>query len=81
MFQELGLSSVDYVIIQFPPLPIGEDFPLDKAKNVWKAVEEIVKEGATPVVGTADLDKTQLESLYSWAEVTAALVFTTTHPF
>ena len=32
-------------------------------------VEEVARKGVAPVVGTADLDKDQLEHLHSWAQV------------
>ena len=61
--------TCDILIIQFPPPVPGEEFPLDKMKDVWKVVEEVARKGVAPVVGTADLDKDQLEHLHSWAQV------------
>ena len=34
-----------------------------------QVVEEVAQRGVAPVVGTADLDKDQLEHLHSWAQV------------
>ena len=34
-----------------------------------QVVQEVARKGVAPVVGTADLDKNQLEHLHSWAQV------------
>ena len=36
VYEGLGLRTCDILIIQFPPPVAGEDFPLDKMKDVWK---------------------------------------------
>jgi glutamate--cysteine ligase regulatory subunit len=69
MFDEFGLKSVDYIIIQFPPPVVGGEIPLDKVKHVWKTVEDVVRAGSAPVAGTADLNKGQLEALHTWADI------------
>ncbi|KAI5095109.1 glutamate--cysteine ligase regulatory subunit, partial [Silurus meridionalis] len=65
----LGVSQLDSVIIAPPPLPEGETVTLDHLQPLWSELEKIVQSQKAASIGTSDLDKTQLEELYNWAQV------------
>ncbi|XP_027022236.1 glutamate--cysteine ligase regulatory subunit [Tachysurus fulvidraco] len=65
----LGVSQLDSVIIAPPPLPEGETLTLAHLQPLWAELEKIVQSQKAASIGTSDLDKTQLEELYNWAQV------------
>lgn len=65
----LGVSQLDSVIIAPPPLPEGETLTLAHMQPLWAELEKIVQSQKAASIGTSDLDKTQLEELYNWAQV------------
>jgi glutamate--cysteine ligase regulatory subunit len=66
--EELGVQHVDSIVVAFPPSPTDED-TMTAMKDVWKSVEQLVRDGVTKSVGVADLMRPQLEELYHWASV------------
>ncbi|KAM9475823.1 glutamate--cysteine ligase regulatory subunit isoform 2-T2 [Clarias gariepinus] len=65
----LGMSQLDSVIIAPPPLPESEALTLVHLQPLWTELEQIVQSQKAASIGTSDLDKTQLEELYNWAQV------------
>lgn len=65
----LGVSQLDSVIIAPPPLPEGETLTLAHLQPLWVELEKAVQSQKAASIGTSDLDKTQLEELYNWAQV------------
>lgn len=65
----LGVSQLDSVIIAPPSLPEGETLTLAHLQPLWAQLEKIVQSQKAASIGTSDLDKTQLEELYNWAQV------------
>lgn len=65
----LGVSQLDSVIIAPPPLLEGETLTLAHLQPLWAELEKIVQSQKAASIGTSDLDKTQLEELYNWAQV------------
>lgn len=65
---ELGLSTVDTVILSFPPCT-DHEFNLDKIKPVWQALEDAAYKNKMKYVGTADLTKDRLKCLFEWSSV------------
>jgi len=39
--------------------------------DVWQEVERSIMNGVILKAGVSDMDKTELEALYNWAQVTA----------
>jgi glutamate--cysteine ligase regulatory subunit len=66
--EELGLQEVDSVTVAFPPPPHSTE-TMPAMKEVWKSVEQLVRDGVTGTVGVADLMRPQLEELHSWASI------------
>ena len=64
---EIGVTSVDTLILSFPQCP--EEELLSKLKPVWTRVEELARSGLASVVGTADVIMPQLKELYDWATI------------
>lgn len=71
----LGVSQLDSVIIAPPPLPEGETLTLAHLQPLWTQLEKIVQSQKAASIGTSDLDKTQLEELYNWAQVRQGTIY------
>ncbi|XP_012859246.2 glutamate--cysteine ligase regulatory subunit [Echinops telfairi] len=65
----LGVAHLDSVIIASPPIEDGVHLSLEHLQPYWEELENLVQSKKIVAIGTSDLDKTQLEQLYQWAQV------------
>ena len=65
---ELGLTSVDTLILSFPPCS-EDDLTLQRMQPVWQEIEDLSTTGVARNVGVADLFKPQLKELHDWSAV------------
>ncbi|XP_030889660.1 glutamate--cysteine ligase regulatory subunit [Leptonychotes weddellii] len=65
----LGVAQLDSVIIASPPIDDGVNLSLEHLQPYWEELENLVQSKKIVAIGTSDLDKTQLEQLYQWAQV------------
>uniref|UniRef100_A0A2K6EER9 Glutamate--cysteine ligase regulatory subunit n=1 Tax=Propithecus coquereli TaxID=379532 RepID=A0A2K6EER9_PROCO len=65
----LGVAQLDSVIIASPPIEDGVNLSLEHLRPYWEELENLVQSKKIVAIGTSDLDKTQLEQLYQWAQV------------
>ncbi|XP_009466645.1 PREDICTED: glutamate--cysteine ligase regulatory subunit [Nipponia nippon] len=65
----LGVAQLDSVIIAPPPAEDGTSLSLEYLQPYWQELETLVQNKKIVAIGTSDLDKTQLEQLYLWAQV------------
>ncbi|NXO87137.1 GSH0 ligase, partial [Sitta europaea] len=65
----LGVAQLDSIIIAPPPVEDGINLSLEYLQPYWKELENLVQNKKIVAIGTSDLDKTQLEQLYLWAQV------------
>ncbi|XP_045657709.1 glutamate--cysteine ligase regulatory subunit isoform X2 [Ursus americanus] len=65
----LGVAQLDSVIIASPPIEDGVNLSLEHLQPYWEELENLVQSKKIVAIGTSDLDKTQLEQLYQWAQV------------
>lgn len=65
----LGIAQLDSVIIASPPTEDGVNLSLEHLQPYWEELENLVQSKKIVAIGTSDLDKTQLEQLYQWAQV------------
>ncbi|EGV94179.1 Glutamate--cysteine ligase regulatory subunit [Cricetulus griseus] len=65
----LGVAQLDSVIIASPPIEDGVNLSLEHLQPYWEELENLVQNKKIVAIGTSDLDKTQLEQLYQWAQV------------
>lgn len=65
----LGIAQLDSVIIASPPIEDGVNLSLEHLRPYWEELENLVQSKKIIAIGTSDLDKTQLEQLYRWAQV------------
>lgn len=68
MLNELGLSSVDNLILSFPPCP-DDELTLSRLQPVWEEMEQLATEGVASNIGVADLFRTHLKELHDWSKV------------
>ena len=68
VLSELGLSSVDNLILSFPPCS-EDDLTLARMQPVWREMEQLSTTGVARSIGVADLFKDQLKELYDWSTV------------
>ena len=52
-----------------PPIEDGVNLSLEHLQPYWEELENLVQSKKIVAIGTSDLDKTQLEQLYQWAQV------------
>lgn len=57
------------MIIASPPIEDGVNLSLEHLQPYWEELENLVQSKKIVAIGTSDLDKTQLEQLYQWAQV------------
>ena len=72
------LTELDVTFLETVLLTIeleNEDLTLDLIQPYWVVLEDMVKTETVLSVGMADLDKTLLEQLYNWADVSVIAVF------
>ncbi|MXQ79691.1 hypothetical protein E5288_WYG007099 [Bos mutus] len=65
----LGVAQLDSVIIASPPIEDGVNLSLEHLQPYWEELQNLVQSKKIVAIGTSDLDKTQLEQLYQWAQV------------
>uniref|UniRef100_A0A8C3WEU2 Glutamate--cysteine ligase regulatory subunit n=1 Tax=Catagonus wagneri TaxID=51154 RepID=A0A8C3WEU2_9CETA len=65
----LGVAQLDSVIIASPPIEDGVHLSLEHLQPYWEELQDLVQSKKIVAIGTSDLDKTQLEQLYQWAQV------------
>uniref|UniRef100_A0A8D1P6H7 GCS light chain n=1 Tax=Sus scrofa TaxID=9823 RepID=A0A8D1P6H7_PIG len=65
----LGVAQLDSVIIASPPVEDGVHLSLEHLQPYWEELQDLVQSKKIVAIGTSDLDKTQLEQLYQWAQV------------
>uniref|UniRef100_G1T647 Glutamate--cysteine ligase regulatory subunit n=2 Tax=Oryctolagus cuniculus TaxID=9986 RepID=G1T647_RABIT len=65
----LGVAQLDSVIIASPPIEDGVNLSLEHLQPYWEELESLVRSKKIVAIGTSDLDRTQLEQLYQWAQV------------
>ena len=65
----LGVAQLDSVIIASPPVEDGVHLSLEHLQPYWEELQGVVQSKKIVAIGTSDLDKTQLEQLYQWAQV------------
>ncbi|KAB1273299.1 Glutamate--cysteine ligase regulatory subunit [Camelus dromedarius] len=65
----LGVAQLDSVIIASPPIEDGVNLSLEHLQPYWEELQNLVHSKKIVAIGTSDLDKTQLEQLYQWAQV------------
>ena len=68
MLNELGLLSVDNLILSFPPCS-EDELTLKQMQPVWEEMEQLFDSGVAKNIGVADLFKAQLKELYEWSRV------------
>ena len=68
MLSELGLSSVDNLILSFPSCS-EDDLTLTQMQPVWQEMEQLSTAGVARSIGVADLFKDRLKELYDWSSV------------
>lgn len=68
VLSELGLSSIDNLILSFPPCS-EDDLTLTRMQPVWREMEQLSTTGAARGIGVADLVKDRLKELYDWSTV------------
>uniref|UniRef100_A0A8C2R792 GCS light chain n=1 Tax=Capra hircus TaxID=9925 RepID=A0A8C2R792_CAPHI len=64
----LGVAQLDSVIIASPPIEDGVNLSLEHLQPYWEELQNLVQSKKIVAIGTSDLDKTQLEQLYQWAQ-------------
>ena len=62
---ELGIENLETLLISLP----DKHHTLESLQTVWQTLESLVESEKIYSIGTADLDKPQLEELYEWAKV------------
>lgn len=62
----MAVTYIDNLLISFPS-HVTEEIVHD----VWQEVERSIMNGVILKAGVSDMDKTELEALYNWAQVTA----------
>ncbi|XP_065829009.1 glutamate--cysteine ligase regulatory subunit-like [Oscarella lobularis] len=67
--EELNVSYVDLVVLSFP----GTGFTVDMLKPHWKSLEALKEKGIVSSMGICNLDKPNLEELFTWAKVKPVL--------
>lgn len=72
----LGVAQLDSVIIASPPIEDGVNLSLEHLQPYWEELENLVQSKKIVAIGTSDLDKTQLEQLYQWAQVKGVHILT-----
>ncbi|KAB0402573.1 hypothetical protein E2I00_011532, partial [Balaenoptera physalus] len=65
----LGVAQLDSVIIASPPIEDGVNLSLEHLQPYWEELQNLVHSKKIVAIGTSDLDKSQLEQLYQWAQV------------
>lgn len=73
----LGVAQLDSVIIASPPIEDGVNLSLEHLQPYWEELENLVQSKKIVAIGTSDLDKTQLEQLYQWAQVRDGRIMST----
>ena len=68
VLSELGLSSVDSLILSFPPCS-EDDLTLTWMQPVWREMEQLSATGVARSIGVADLFRDRLKELYDWSTV------------
>jgi len=69
VLDELGLDSVELVILAFPPSQDGAPVPDSAIQALWQVLEEQVARRTLLTIGVSDLDTDQLRNLHTWAKV------------
>uniref|UniRef100_UPI00358F5E72 glutamate--cysteine ligase regulatory subunit n=1 Tax=Myxine glutinosa TaxID=7769 RepID=UPI00358F5E72 len=65
----LGVARLDTVMMALPHTSVENDPLNEHLKASWLELQQLVAAGSVASIGTSDLDVSQLESLYHWAEV------------
>lgn len=73
------MAQLDSVIIASPPIEDGVNLSLEHLQPYWEELENLVQSKKIVAIGTSDLDKTQLEQLYQWAQVKGIHIPTLLH--
>lgn len=73
----LGVAQLDSVIIASPPIEDGVNLSLEHLQPYWEELQNLVQSKKIVAIGTSDLDKTQLEQLYQWAQVKDTCILST----
>ena len=73
MLTELDVTFLETVLLTIELE--NEDLTLDLIQPYWVVLEDLVKTETVLSVGMADLDKTLLEQLYNWADVSVIAIF------
>jgi len=66
---ELDVDSIDTLIVAFPPRGDGELFSINKVSSIWKTVSRLKQDGKVDSIGVSDLDTSELQELFEWAEI------------
>uniref|UniRef100_A0A8C4R4F8 GCS light chain n=1 Tax=Eptatretus burgeri TaxID=7764 RepID=A0A8C4R4F8_EPTBU len=67
--EALGVAHLDTVMMALPPTSLENDPLNEHLKASWLELQQLVAAGSIASLGTSDLDVSQLETLYHWAEV------------
>ena len=68
VLNELGLPSVDNLILSFPPCP-DDELTLSQLQPVWEEMEQLAAGGVAKNIGVADLFRAHLKELHDWSKV------------
>jgi diketogulonate reductase-like aldo/keto reductase len=83
----LGMSYVDLYLVHWPSasedmLPDGTTFvSLDKRKDTWRAMEEILRSGKARAIGVSNYMQNHLEEMSAYATVMPAVNQIELHPY
>ena len=68
VLNELGLPSVDNLILSFPLCP-DDELTLSRLQPVWEEMEQLAAGGMAKNIGVADLFRAHLKELHDWSKV------------
>ncbi len=77
----LGLEYVDLYLIHWPSASEDRLVTINKRKETWKAMEEIVASGKARSIGVSNYTIQHLEEMKSYASITPAVNQVEFHPF
>lgn len=77
-FSILNVNAVHNVVVAYSAKQELEGqqigLCLEKLKNIWKTLEELVLNGKVLQIGIADVEETIFRSLFEWAKVKPSII-------
>lgn len=76
-FSILKIAAAHNVIIAYnakQEVEGQQNVCLEKLKNFWKVLEELVLSGKVAQIGVADVEESAFRSLYEWAKIKPSII-------